>query len=62
MKTMKSRPLRLSLIAVMLLALVILTGCTSPQPVLLTPPPPCRYEATTPPVGVVNGQIVYLSL
>ena len=59
---MKSRPLRLSLIALMLLALVIITGCTTSQPVTLPTPPPCRYEVTTPPVGVVNGQIVYLSL
>lgn len=46
----------------MLLGIVILTGCTTAQPVTLPAPPPCRYEATTPPVGVVNGQIVYLSL
>lgn len=59
---MKTRPLRLSLIALMLLALVILTGCTSPQPVTLPALPPCRYEAITPPVGMVNRQIVYLSL
>ena len=59
---MKSRTLRLSLIALMLLALVILTGCTTARDVTLPAPPPCRYEATTPPVGVVNGQIVYLSL
>jgi uncharacterized lipoprotein YajG len=59
---MKSRQLRLSLIAVLLLGLVILTGCTTPQPVTLPTPPPCRYEATTQPVGVVDGQIVYLSL
>ena len=59
---MKSRTLRLSLIAVMLLGIVILTGCTTTAPITLPAPPPCRYEATTPPVGVVNGQIVYLSL
>jgi hypothetical protein len=55
---MKSRTLRLSLIAMMLLGIVILTGCTS-RDVTLPAPPPCRYEATTAPVGVVNGQIVY---
>ena len=58
---MKSRPLRLFLIALMLLGIVILTGCTTAQPVTLPAPPPVRYEAsiTTEPVGVVNGQIVY---
>jgi hypothetical protein len=59
---MKSRTLRLSLIALMLLGIVILTGCTTAQPVTLPAPPPVRYEATTQPVGVVNGQIVFLSL
>jgi hypothetical protein len=62
MTSLKHRPLRLALIALMLLALVILTGCTTAQPVKLPAPPPVRYEATTPPVGVVNGQIVTLHL
>ena len=59
---MKSRILRLSLIAVMLLGIVILTGCTTARDVTLPAPPPVRYEVTTPPVGAINGQIVYLSL
>ena len=59
---MTLRTLRLLLIALMLLGIVILTGCTTAQPVTLPAPPPVRYEATTPPVGAINGQIVYLSL
>lgn len=59
---MKSRTLRLSVIALLLLGIVILNGCSTAQPVTLPAPPPVRYEAVTQPVGVVNGQIVYLSL
>lgn len=59
---MTLRTLRLLIIALMLLGLVILTGCTTAAPITLPAPPPVRYECVTPPVGVVNGQVVYLSI
>jgi hypothetical protein len=56
---MKPRALPLLLIGLILLGLLILTGCIMSRDVRLPAPPPVRYQATTAPVGVVNGQIVY---